>query len=70
MGKKTVQDLVLQKLDNLENKIDMLVATIIPGIKTDLEIAKVKASNSVKITTAIGGAITLAISLIAAHWMK
>lgn len=70
MTNKKVQDLMLQRFDNIERKLDKMLEEIIPSIKTDIEVAKIKSSNSAKITTGIGGAITLLVSVAAAHWFK
>lgn len=59
-----------ERFDRLESKIDKLLEEIVPSLKTEMAVMKEKASSSAKIITGIGGAITLVVSLAAAHWTK
>lgn len=64
------EDLILQSFDRVEKKIDKLMEEIVPQLKTDMAVMKTKSSNTAAIITGIGGAITLAVSVAAAHWMR
>lgn len=68
--KTSKEDLILQRFDRLETKIDKLVEDIIPKIREDIVMVKTTSSTSTKIITGIGGAITLLVSVAAAHWIK
>jgi hypothetical protein len=59
-----------ERFDRLERKIDKLLEEIVPSIRTEIAVMNEKSSNSAKIITGVGGAITLMVSLAAAHWMK
>lgn len=59
-----------ERFDRLESKIDKLLEEIVPTLKTDMAVMKSESKNSAKIITGIGGAITLLVSVAAAHWMK
>lgn len=72
-GKK-VQELILSKLDSIERevkegRIEMkeVRQVDIPKLKVEMAIVKEKSSNSAKIITAIGGAITIAVSSVIAY---
>lgn len=60
-GKK-IQEIILSKLNSIEEEIKQVRYTDIPNIKTDIAIVKVKTNNYAKIITGIGGAITLLVS--------
>lgn len=60
-GKK-VQELILSKLESIEKEVKEVRYKDIPKLQTDIAVVKEKSSNSAKIITAIGGAITLAVS--------
>lgn len=68
--KTSKEDLILQRFDRLEVKIDKLVEEIIPTLREDMATMKASSSTSAKLITGIGGAITLLVSVAAAHWMK
>lgn len=68
MGKKTtVQDLILEKVDKLNTKMDTLTTETIPGILTAIAVAeataKLKAKSAARFHGAIWGGVTALISL-------
>ena len=67
MNKKTVQDLILEKIDRLDGKMDILTTETIPAILRMIAIteatAKQKAKSSARFHGAIWGGITALISL-------
>ena len=67
---KEIQKLILQRFDRLEGKLDKLLEEVIPGLRTDMEVVKIKSNGSAKIIAGIGGAITLLVSVAAARWFK
>lgn len=67
-GKK-VQELILSKLESIEKEVKEVRQTDIPKLKLDMAVMKEKSSNSAKIITAVGGAITLAVST-AIAWLR
>lgn len=68
MSKK--DDQIFQRFDRIEAKLDKLAEDIIPNLRTDIEVVKVKSSSTAKIISGIGGAVTLLVSVAAARWMK
>lgn len=64
------EDLMWQRFDRIESKLDKLVEEIIPTLREDMATVKAQSNSSAKIITGIGGAITLLVSVAAAHWMK
>lgn len=68
-GKK-IEDIILEELRQIQADVKQIRQTDIPAINTTIAIVKVNSSNTAKIITGIGGAITLVVSMAAAHWMK
>lgn len=60
-GKK-IEEMILSKLDLIESKLDRVRTEDIPKLKTEMEVIKVKTSNSAKIISGIGGLIAVAVS--------
>lgn len=67
MAKKTVQDLILQKLDTLETKIDSIATQTIPKILVDVatnnQQIKDEAKATSRIHSMIWGGLTLAVAI-------
>jgi len=74
MAKKTVQDIILQRFDRLEAKVDSIATDKIPSLITEMAVIAVrikeeaKADNKIestklKIWGGIGGGITILVSL-------
>ena len=67
MAKKTVQDLILQKLDSLDSKLDVIATKTIPQILVDVAInnqqIKDEAKNTSRVHSMIWGGLTLAVAL-------
>lgn len=67
MAKRTVQDLILERVNELGGKMDKLTTETIPSIVTAIAIAEAKAKSQAKVTAQIHGSIwggmTLIISL-------
>ncbi len=75
MAKKTVQDIILQRFDRLEAKVDSLATEKIPSLFTEMAILAVKVKEEakaeakveatrMKIWGGIGGGITIVVSLV------
>ena len=62
-------DIILKRFDKFENKLDDLLEKVIPAINLQIALVKKDSSRTAKIITAIGGAITVAIS-VAMAWHK
>jgi hypothetical protein len=67
MAKQTVQGLILEKLDNLEKKIDLIATQTIPKIMTDVAVGNQEMKDEAKLTSRLHammwGGLTLAVSL-------
>lgn len=70
MSKKSKTDLIQQKLEEIHKDIKEVREKDIPNIKIDVAVMKEKTSTQAKIITAIGGAITLAVSSAVAVFLK
>lgn len=76
MAKQTVQGLILEKLDSMEKKIDMIATVTIPKIMVDVATNGQQVKDEAKLTsrihTMIWGGITLVISAtsVAIAWFK
>lgn len=68
MAKPTVTGLILQKLENLEKKIDDMSVVALPKVITDVAVMKAEAVTEAKTTSRFHGTawglVTLFISLI------
>ncbi len=75
MAKRTVQDIILERFDRLEAKVDSLATEKIPSLFTEMAILAVKVkeearadgkveAQSLKIWGGIGGGVTILISLV------
>ena len=75
MGKKTVQDIILQRFDRLEAKVDNLaeekipsllveMATIATKVKEETKTESKLEARTLKIWGGIGGAVTIVISML------
>lgn len=53
MGKKTVEDLIIKKIDNLEAKIDYLASERIPNMLVDVAKIAQSAKDEAKQQTAV-----------------
>lgn len=67
-GRK-VQEIILSKLDSIEEEIKQVRYNDIPNIKTDIAVVKVKSNNYAKIISSVIGAITLLVSTVIA-WFR
>jgi hypothetical protein len=67
MAKKTVQDIILDRFDKLEKKIDDITTVAIPKIMTDMAVTNQEMKSEAKLTSRthgmIWGGITLLVSL-------
>lgn len=67
MAKQTVQDLILQKLDNLEKKVDLITTQTLPDLMKDVAVngqeMKDEARMASKIYSMVWGGITLLVSI-------
>lgn len=67
MAKKTVQDVILDRFDKLEKKIDEITTVAIPKIMTDLAVTNQEVKSEAKLTARthgmVWGGITLLVSL-------
>lgn len=63
-------DQIFQRFDKLEAKVDKLIEDMVPQMREDMATLKEKNSNAAKIITAVGGAITLVVSMAMAHYVK
>lgn len=67
MPKKNVQDLILERVDDLGRKMDKLTSETIPAMETAItvgqETAKLKAKMAAKIYGTVWGGVTLLVSL-------
>lgn len=60
----------MARFDRLEAKIDKLMEEIVPAFREKIATIEEKSSSSARIITGIGGAITLLLSVAAAHYVK
>ncbi len=67
MAKKTVQDLIIEKLNTLERKLDDISLLVLPNLTTQLAVMKtetvIEAKTASKIHGMIWGSVTLIVSL-------
>jgi hypothetical protein len=67
MAKKTVQDLIIEKLTILEKKIDDISSTALPKVVTDVAVMKteaiIEARTTSRIHGTVWGVITLGVSI-------
>jgi hypothetical protein len=67
MAKQTVQGLILEKLDNLEKKIDSIATQTIPKILVDVATNNQEIKDEAKLTSrihaAMWGGLTLAVAI-------
>lgn len=66
---KRLQELILSKLDSIEKEVKQVRTIDIPNLKTEVAVVKEKSTNTAKIITGVGGAITLAVSS-AVAWLS
>lgn len=76
MTKQTVQGLILEKLDSMEKKLDMIATVTIPKIMVDVATSSQQIKDEAKLTSRIHamvwGGITLVVSAtgVAIAWFK
>lgn len=76
MAKQTVQGLILEKLDSMEKKLDMIATVTIPKIMVDVATSSQQIKDEAKMTSrihaTIWGGITLVVSAtgVAIAWFK
>lgn len=63
MPKKTVQDLILAKLDSLEAKLDTISTKTIPEIIKDVAVTNQEIKDEAKMTSRVWGLVTLLVSI-------
>lgn len=67
MGKKTVQDMILEKLDSLDKKIDTIATETIPKLMTDVAVQKQELKAEARLVSKMHGmawgGLTLVVSL-------
>lgn len=67
MGKKNIQDLILERVDKLGEKMDTLTTITIPAMSTAIavaeETAKLKAKMTARFHGAMWGGLTLLVSI-------
>lgn len=61
--RKDVQDLILEQLTRLEEKVDKIATEKLPSILVDVSNLTQESSRSSRLYTLIGGAITVLLSI-------
>ncbi len=66
--KKTVQDLILERIDKMSDKLDVLTTETVPAILTAIAVAETKAKTEAKTAArfhgAIWGGLTVLVSIV------
>ncbi len=68
-SQKNFEKVLMTRLDSIEQKLDSIRTEAIPELRTKYAVLKESTSQTAKIITGVGGAITLAISA-AIAWFK
>ncbi len=65
-----LEKLLIERFDRLEDKVDSLRTKEIPNLRTEIALIKERTGRAAKITTIVGGAVTLAVSTAIAYFRK
>lgn len=58
MSKKTVQDLILEEIKDINSKLDKVLEEEIPGIKTRVKVVEIRSGIWGGLTGVLGGVLT------------
>jgi len=67
---KKFEEILMAEIQEIKKDIKEVRQTDIPNLQISMAVEKVKNSNTAKIITGIGGAITLLVSVAAAYLTK